>query len=127
MLPIPSLAPLKLSRNLQEVREFWESDLPLVSVLISTYNHADFIENALDGVLMQTFRFPFEIIVRDDGSTDSTAEKIKKYTDAFPGIVKAELVPQNFYALKRPELELISQEKGEFIAWCDGDVTCPLF
>jgi len=49
------------------------SPLPLVSICIPTYNGAEFVGEALESALAQTYR-PLEIIVSDDGSTDNTLE-----------------------------------------------------
>ena len=53
---------------------------PTVTVLIDTYNYGRFIEAAIDSVLSQDFpREQMEILVVDDGSTDDTEERVKKY------------------------------------------------
>ena len=53
---------------------------PRVTVLIDAYNYGRFIEEAIDSVLSQDFPpEQFEILVVDDGSTDDTAERVKKY------------------------------------------------
>ena len=53
---------------------------PFVSVLIDTYNHEKFIEQAIASVLEQNFPAPdCEILVVDDGSSDRTPELIKKF------------------------------------------------
>jgi len=49
-----------------------------VSVVIPAYNSEQFIARAIDSVLNQTLA-PYEIIVVDDGSTDNTAQVVKKY------------------------------------------------
>jgi glycosyltransferase involved in cell wall biosynthesis len=53
---------------------------PTVSVILTTLNEEDFIENAIDAIVNQTFQ-DFEIIVVDGGSTDSTCEIIRSYDD----------------------------------------------
>jgi len=53
---------------------------PLFSVLITTYNYGRFVEQAIDSVLSQDFPLDqVEIVVVDDGSTDDTCERVKKY------------------------------------------------
>jgi len=53
---------------------------PLISVIIPAYNHQQFIGAAVDSVLQQTVS-DLELIVIDDGSTDSTGEIVKGYED----------------------------------------------
>jgi len=56
---------------------------PFITVLIDAFNYGHFIEQAVDSVLAQDFpREQREILVVDDGSTDDTAERLKKYGDA---------------------------------------------
>jgi glycosyltransferase involved in cell wall biosynthesis len=53
---------------------------PLITVLINTYNYGRFVEEAIDSVLSQEFPLDqLEILVVDDGSTDDTQERVKKY------------------------------------------------
>lgn len=51
-----------------------------VSVVMPVYNCGNYLEEAIDSVLTQTFG-DFEFIIIDDGSTDDTVERILKYTD----------------------------------------------
>ena len=54
---------------------------PKISVLIPLYNRRHYIEDCINSVLIQTFR-DFEIIVRDDGSTDGSADFVEqRYAD----------------------------------------------
>jgi glycosyltransferase involved in cell wall biosynthesis len=55
-----------------------EHDTPRVSVCIPTYNGARFLPQAVESVLGQTFR-DLEIIITDDGSSDSTVEIARGY------------------------------------------------
>lgn len=75
---------------------------PLLSIVCLTYNHAAFIRQALDGFLMQETRFPFEIIVHDDASTDETPTIIAEYAARFPTIIKPILQQQNQFSLGVP-------------------------
>jgi len=54
--------------------------IPLVSVVMSTYNGSKFIKEAIDSILSQTFD-DFEFIIWNDGSTDNTEKIIKDYHD----------------------------------------------
>ena len=53
---------------------------PQITVLIDTYNYGRFIEEAIDSVLSQDFPMEqVQVLVVDDGSTDDTPERVKKY------------------------------------------------
>ena len=58
-----------------------------VSIIISNYNNAEFLETAIDSALSQTYK-NLEIIVVDDGSTDSSPALLEKYKDKVNVIVK---------------------------------------
>ena len=51
-------------------------DLPLVSVIISSYNHADYIEACIESVMAQTYP-NVELLVVDDGSRDDSVARIR--------------------------------------------------
>jgi len=61
-----------------QVRSYKEK--PLVTALIDTYNYGHFVEEAIESVLAQDYPSDrVEVLVVDDGSTDDTAERVKKY------------------------------------------------
>jgi glycosyltransferase involved in cell wall biosynthesis len=53
---------------------------PLVSVILTCFNHADFVLQALEGVRLQTYR-PIQLIVTDDASADTSADLIARWLD----------------------------------------------
>ena len=55
---------------------------PLVSILIPTYNRAEYLDDCLHSVLCQDFR-DFEVVIRDNCSTDNTDSVVKKYESKF--------------------------------------------
>ncbi|HKK87612.1 MAG TPA: glycosyltransferase, partial [Saprospiraceae bacterium] len=61
---------------------------PLVSVCTTTYQHADYIEDCIEGILMQKTDFPIEIIVGEDESTDGTRRICKKYASEHPDKIR---------------------------------------
>ena len=56
-------------------------NVPLLSISCITYNHVNYIRQALDGFLMQKTSFPFEIIIHDDASNDVNDASNDAYDD----------------------------------------------
>lgn len=102
----------------------WPKDtIPLVSICCITYNHESFIQDAIDGFLMQKTSFPIEILIYDDASTDETANIIKVYEDKHPYIIKPIYQTENQYSKGvRPTAKFnLPRAKGKYIALCEGD------
>ena len=59
-----------------------EPHLPWVSIVIPAYNHATYLDQAVQSILKQDYN-NVELIVLDDGSTDNTLEVLSKYEDLF--------------------------------------------
>ncbi|WP_321532015.1 glycosyltransferase [uncultured Desulfuromonas sp.] len=95
---------------------------PLVSICCTTYNHESFIEDALKGFLIQKTSFPFEILIRDDASTDLTPEIVRKYESLYSTIIKVIYESENQYSKGvRPLKALMGIARGKYIAVCEGD------
>ena len=71
---------------------------PLVSVICITYNHAPYLRQCLDGILMQQTTFPFEIVINDDCSTDGSTEIIMEYAEKYPDIIVPVYHAENQYS-----------------------------
>lgn len=104
--------------------QHWKGDLskPVVSVCCATYNHEPYIEDALEGFLIQETDFPFEILIHDDASTDKTADIIREYEANYPNLIKPIYQTENQYS-KRNKPGKLNRErsKGKYIAFCEGD------
>jgi glycosyltransferase involved in cell wall biosynthesis len=89
---------------------------PTVTVLIDTYNHERFIEQAVVSVLEQDFPSDkMEVLVVDDGSTDRTPEIVRKFEPRLRLILKANGGQASAFNVG------IAQAQGEFVAFLDGD------
>jgi len=108
-------------RSEADIVATWEGDTPVVSIICPTYQHVGFIEDAIRGFLGQETIFPFEVIIRDDASSDGTDEIVADYRDRYPLIIRAILETENTYPAVKPGEVMFPLAKGEFIAWCEGD------
>lgn len=94
---------------------------PKVSVAFITYNHADFVEQALLSVLAQQTRFPVEVVIGDDCSTDGTSEIIQKVlTKGSRHSVKYLLHPHNLGGAQNSDA-VLKHCSGDYIAPLEGD------
>lgn len=101
---------------------------PLVSIVVTTYNHQDYIKQCLDSILEQQTNFPIEIILGEDESSDGTRKICQDYADRFPDIIKLFLRSRKdvIYINGRPTgrynfIESLKSAKGKYIALCEGD------
>lgn len=95
---------------------------PLVSIRCITYNHVDYIQDAIKGFLIQETEFPFEVWIHDDASDDGTREIIEKYQKKYPRIIKAILQEENQYSKGVYIGSIVNKYcTGKYIALCEGD------
>lgn len=93
---------------------------PKISICIITYNQEQYITSALNSAISQVTDFPFEIVVSDDCSTDSTPEICRDYEKSNPGLVRFVQPPQNL-GTGRHWVYALKQCRGDYIAMCEGD------
>lgn len=91
-------------------------DLPLVTVYITNYNYGDYCEKAIESVLNQSYQ-NYELIVIDDGSIDSSREKLEQYR----GRENIELVFQQNIGLNKTNNRALERAKGKYIVRLDAD------
>ena len=91
---------------------------PAISVVIPTYNQADYLATALNSVLAQTYR-GYEIVIVDDGSTDETAHIVRNFVMARPRQIS--YVRQPNCGLAAARNAGIRAAKGHWVALLDSD------
>jgi glycosyltransferase involved in cell wall biosynthesis len=90
---------------------------PVVSVVIPVFNSEKYVRKALDSVFDQNYR-PLEVIIVDDGSTDSSARAVDGYKDA-------RYIYQANHGVARARNTGIAASQGEIIAFLDSDDIWP--
>lgn len=93
---------------------------PVVSVCMITYNHAQFIEEAIQGIISQKTNFPIELVIGEDCSTDNTREIIERYQQQFSDIIRLLPSCENLGVIKNFYRTLNACD-GKYIALCEGD------
>jgi glycosyltransferase involved in cell wall biosynthesis len=92
---------------------------PRVSVIMAVYNEEQFLGEAVDSVLAQSFE-DFELIISDDGSSDGTPELAHALQARDPArirVIRGDTNQGKPFALNRA----LAARRGELIAWLDGD------
>lgn len=90
----------------------------LFSVLIPLYNAEKYIGECIDSVLSQTCN-DYEIVIVDDGSTDSSAEIADKYQQKHSGVIR--VIHKENTGVLLTRRRLLQEAKGEYIVWVDSD------
>jgi len=97
---------------------------PLVSICCITYNHEEYIVEAIESFLKQKTNFNIEILIHDDASTDSTAEIVRIYEEKHPHIIKSVCQTENQYSKGVKYMNHtfnFQRAEGKYIAICEGD------
>ena len=87
-----------------------------VTVIISLYNHAHLVSEAIESVLSQTYK-DIEIIVVDDGSTDNAKKVLATYIEQG----KIRYIYQNNKGLSSARNTGIQAAQGKYIKFLDSD------
>ena len=66
---------------------------PVVSVAMITYNHERFITKAIESVLAQRTRFPIELVIGEDASSDDTRRHIEAFRAQAPEVIRTLIRP----------------------------------
>lgn len=96
----------------------------VVTVILMTYNHENYIRKALDSILCQKTNFDFDILIHDDCSNDRTFEILSEYKKKNPkiNIIRQEsrrFLTDGFNAMIYKYV--VPNLHSMFVAYCDGD------
>lgn len=104
------------------------SDPPLVSISVTTYQHAPYLAQCLHSILMQDCPFAFEVLLGEDGSTDGTREIAQRYARSHPDKIRLFLHErhQMIRIDGRPTgrhnfLNNLRHARGRYLCHIDGD------
>lgn len=95
---------------------------PMVSVVMITYGHEKYIEEAINGVFVQQTNFPVELIIANDCSPDNTDEVVNSLLSKVPLNVYVRYIRhENNLGMMANFIWALKQTKGKYIALCEGD------
>lgn len=91
----------------------------MIDILLAVYNGEKYLKEQLDSIINQTYK-EFNIIIRDDGSTDSSPHIIREFKCLYPEKIQLiEGAPSK--SAKNNFFELMNQTNADYIMFCDQD------
>ncbi|MEZ3508125.1 MAG: glycosyltransferase [Lachnospiraceae bacterium] len=91
-----------------------------VDIMMLTYNHENFIEQAIDSILMQKTDYSYRILIGEDCSTDNTRKIVEDYYRKYPDKMEVVLWEKNVGGLKN-DLEIMHRCNARYVASLEGD------
>ena len=93
---------------------------PLISIIMATFGHEEYIKYALDSILMQETEYSFEVLIGEDCSPDNTRAILKEYEKKHPYIFTIFYREENI-GRKANSQDLLWRAKGKYLALLEGD------
>jgi glycosyltransferase involved in cell wall biosynthesis len=95
---------------------------PKVAVFMVAYNHARYIAQAIEGVMMQQTDFSYQLFIGEDCSTDETRNICLSYKDKYPDKINLILNEKNLGGAPNAlNVYKVCFEYGDYVAMCEGD------
>ncbi|MFN2529436.1 MAG: glycosyltransferase [Candidatus Baltobacteraceae bacterium] len=89
---------------------------PLITIVITSYNYAEFIADAIRSALSQSYR-NLEVLILDNGSTDNSLDVIRSFQDDRIRLIAR---PENI-GIQQNHIDGIRQARGEFLSFLSAD------
>ncbi|WP_316802141.1 glycosyltransferase family 2 protein [Pedobacter nototheniae] len=97
-------------------------ETPLISVVMITYGHENYIEEAIKGVFNQQTNFDVELIIANDCSPDNTDAIITEIIKEAPANIKVNYISHRVnIGMMSNSMDAFSLARGKYIAFCEGD------
>lgn len=106
-----------LGKVRSDLAQFQKPTAPLFSVIVPIYNVERYLKQAIDSVLQQDF-YNYELILVNDGSTDSSGDIAYQYSKKYPHI---QLISQPNGGLSAARNAGMKLAKGEYLMFLDSD------
>lgn len=95
---------------------------PLVSVVVTVYNHERFIRRCLEGIAMQKTEYPFEVLIGEDCSPDGSRAVLQEMQAVLPSNFRFFYREHNMGAMgDNNSADLLAHARGKYLAICEGD------
>lgn len=108
----------KTSLHSLDIPQSKQEDLPVIAVLISAYNEAQYIEDAIRTIIDQQYP-KYEIHIGSDGSTDDTVQRVQSLQQSIPHLYIHDLSKRGKNAVNE---YLIAHSTSDIIVHIDADV-----
>lgn len=97
-----------------------------VAVVCITYNHKDYIKDAIESFLKQKIEFNYHIYIHDDASDDGTGDIVRELAAMYPEKITAIIQRENLYKKNRNTMmgtcaSIKENVRGDYFALCEGD------
>lgn len=93
---------------------------PRITVAVVSFNHAQYITQALDSILAQECPWPLEILLADDASTDGTQDILLSYVHRRPDLFIPFFAPRNV-GITANYQRIFAAAQGDYLAILEGD------
>ena len=93
------------------------ADEPLISIIVPIYNSAEFLEECLNSLMLQTYE-NLEFICVNDGSSDYSYDILREYREKDTRFV---ILNQEHYGISRARNSGFNLARGEFVSFIDSD------
>lgn len=98
-----------------------------ISIMITSYNLVDYIDESIASVVNQEFPCDWELLIGDDGSTDGTIERLKIWKEKYPDNIsyvvrdRPDTNVKDGYRAAKNRAALLESATGDYLIYLDGD------